>query len=186
MNHSLKNILQGLFLSCVHLLTNGLVVMKNVVLSGLLLPRFKLKWCTSAESDKFESSLIDKVTRANVTPSEVVLIADNTTEPATSSTQKKPSLSFFDSLMTNSRSDSTDNQSLDIGCIVKKYLCQPCLPQPLEYWKSHADSEFKCKLYQNICVFQPLLHQSKEYSVLLERFSDQKDVAYVIKHLNSS
>ena len=38
---------------------------------------------------------------------------------------------------------------------------------------------------KNICAFLPLLHQSKEYSVLLERFSDQKDVAYVIKHLSN-
>ena len=49
--------------------------------------------------------------------------------------------------MTNSRSDSADNHSFNIGFIVRKYLLQPCLPQdknPLEYWKSHADSEYKC------------------------------------------
>ena len=49
-------------------------------------PHFKLKWCTSAESDKFESILIEKVTKANAKPTEVV---DSTTELATSTQKKK-------------------------------------------------------------------------------------------------
>ena len=64
-------------------------------IAAALNAHFKLKWCTSAESDKFKSILIEKVTEANAKQTEVV---DSTT---TRTQKKKESLSFFDTLKIN-------------------------------------------------------------------------------------
>ena len=111
-------------------------------------PRFKLKWCTNAEADNLESKLIDKVKQANPSSSEVSPVT-STNSPSATTANKKETLSFFDSVMTSSSSNSENKSPSDIDSIVKKYLYESCLPQevnPLTYWKSHAtpESEFEC------------------------------------------
>ena len=99
--------------------------------AATLNPRFKLKWCTNAEGSILESNLIDKVKQANPNSSEDVAVVNI----LVATPKKKESLSFFDSLMTNSSSDSVNQHSCDIDSIVKRYLSQSCLSQnenPLE------------------------------------------------------
>ena len=119
------------------------------LIASALDPRFKLKWCTSSEVDSLKSNLIRKIKEANPSTDIQVNSQSECTPssgvPSTSTGQKKQSLTFFDTLMNNSRAQAPCSVE-NVETIVEKYLSEPCLPQeenPLHFWKTHSE-EYLC------------------------------------------
>ena len=61
---------------------------------------------------------------------------------------------FVDTLMKNSRVQSTDSEEID--SVMDKYLSQPCLPQEqsqLEFWKTHVTANMDAFWYLSLNIY---------------------------------